>query len=440
MSIFHINGKKQKGLLLTGLIALFCFFIIGPVNADVPLIEDFDSYSTGLLGGNGGWSSNSRMYITTAQSETSPNSIHASTGYTGTAYTSGETVTDGSWAFSFYLSSDYSGEFLLNFQGLASTNDNVFSAKFEDDPVYGNIFHVVAVSDETLATNLSLDAWHTFKIIFDCNENTYSASIDELTPVDSSLNAFPTLQRINLAMYNSYLYLDSIEEGGPMCAIGSCGICESYYPCIEAGCFWYYSSYLQGSYCIEPYEPEPEECGPMWKCQFCGSQALCEAESDCEWADRGFGDACYMIEPTLPLTEGDWEEPDIDTCDGLSGTDLWLCEIKNFLAGLFMPSQEKLSELNTTFGAFKQKFPFNYVNQLGTFLDNIKEGIYEDNDIPITILGHESTVSFDFFESESEVGGETESFGDTIKSFTAIVIIFAFLMWILNFIDRFKAL
>lgn len=216
-----------------------------------------------------------------------------------------------------------------------------------------------------------------------------------------------------------------------------CSLYETYETCIGAGCVWYYSEWLHHSYCVEPpEEPEPEECGSFFKCQYCVSEATCEAEL-CEWKDIGFGDRCYMLEPVIPPPQGEWEAPELENCEGLGTIETWLCEIKNFIAGIFMPTKEKVNEFYATIGAFKEKFPFNYARSLSDFFSAIKTGFATEKDIPIKILNASSTVSFAFWNASATIGGQSEYLKNIVKDFSTLIILLAFLVWLIGFIKRF---
>lgn len=223
------------------------------------------------------------------------------------------------------------------------------------------------------------------------------------------------------------------------CVLGSCRNCEIYDTCIAVGCVWYELEnplIFPSAACVEPYEPNPEECGSFFKCQFCGTEETCGEQLNCEWVNRGLGEKCYMAEPIIPPEQAIWEVPELEDCEELSGVEKWLCKIKNFIAGVFMPSQEKIDSLYQTFANFKQKFPFNYAGALAGFFNDIKISLSEEKSIPIKILGQEANVNFTFWEKTATIGGESETFKNVVKDFTSAIIIFCWFIWIISFIKR----
>lgn len=223
----------------------------------------------------------------------------------------------------------------------------------------------------------------------------------------------------------------------PPCSLGFCKYCETYDTCIEAGCSWYYSTWLQQYFCVEPFEPEPEECGSFFKCQYCTTQTTCELQLNCEWIDRGLGFKCYMKEPTIPPPQVSWEVPELEDCDELTGIERWLCKIKNFIAGIFMPTQTKIDELYNTLGAFQQKFPFNYILALQTFFNSVRVSLDTQKSIPIKILGQEADVSFAFWDKTTTIGGVSETFKNILFDFTTILVFLCWFVWLIHFVRRF---
>jgi len=231
------------------------------------------------------------------------------------------------------------------------------------------------------------------------------------------------------------VYIDTIKKIS-VCELGNCSACEIYDTCINAGCFWYYSIFLQQYFCVEPFEPEPEECGSFYKCQYCLTQGTCEAELNCEWVDKGFGEKCYMIEPEIPPEQITWEVPELEDCSLLSGVEKWLCDIKNFVAGIFLPSQEKMDSLYQSIMSLKDKFPFNYIGIIKDFFTDIKNELASSKEIPIKIFGVEGNVDFSFWDKTVVIGGLSETFGNILIDFTSFIILLSFFVWLMSFIRR----
>ncbi|GAI29612.1 unnamed protein product, partial [marine sediment metagenome] len=210
---------------------------------------------------------------------------------------------------------------------------------------------------------------------------------------------------------------------------------ENFADCSNAGCFWFYNLGTYSYFCSDV--SEEMECGVFLNCQYCKTQETCEANFNCEWKDYGFGEKCYKEQISPATTTVEWTVPDLEDCGPLSGVEKWLCEIKNFIAGAFLPSQEKLNELYNILLDFRQKFPFNYINIFTDFFKNIEEDIDEEASIPIKILGHEHNVDFSFWDATTTIGGITESFKNIIVDMTTALILLTFLVWLVSFLRRF---
>lgn len=426
------------GLCLTGLF-LFSNEVLGATIFE----DDFESYTTGQdLGSQVDWTCGFTNAIITenkAQSgiKSVRNKYHDNPAES-VCFKDGLPVEEeGSQQIWFYITSGFtelvSFEIDNNEVGMGIENGLV---KYLDS----------AFQWQTLTTFNEYDEWVSLGIrwqysIHPSSEISYSYNGGDWTDwiyFGSTTNyqrviiSWPTQQE------DAVFYFDTIEEAPPPCELGTCWACISFDTCATAGCWWYHSVYIQGYYCGEPYDPDPEVCGPFFKCQYCLTQELCEAEAEtCEWANKGYGEKCYMLEPTIPPIQEEWEVPDLEDCGVLSGVELWLCEIKNFIAGVFMPSQTKITALYQTIGAFKDRFPFNYAGSLKTFFIDIEESIDEEKGIPIKVLGQESNVSFEFWDEETTIGGVAETFKNILFDFTTLIVLLGFFVWIISLIRRF---
>lgn len=118
--------------------------------------------------------------------------------------------------------------------------------------------------------------------------------------------------------------------------------------------------------------------------------------------------------------------PEEEDCSSYTIPDKWICEIKNIFNGAFLPSEAKLNELNIAINSFQTKAPFNYLSSASNILENVKNGISED-DLSITIMQNTSQVNLN----------DIEAFTSIIKTFFTILLMFAFLFWGINYIKHF---
>lgn len=293
-----------------------------------------------------------------------------------------------------------------------------------------------------LSEDLPLDEWWSltfewsvpndlWRIRF--NDNAFSEWIDSVSILGGA-------KGYHIENQNLMLAFDDIGVAPAVCEIGGCQYCEIYDTCVEAGCFWYHADWTltPNEWCTEPpEEPAPEECGAFYKCQYC-DQTGCEAQTGfCDWTDIGFGDKCYMTEPEIPPEQGEWEAPELDECGALSGVELWLCNIKNFIAGIFMPTEAKVNEFYSTIGNFKTRFPFNYSRALATFFGDIKTSFATENEVSVKILGESGNVDFEFWSASTTIGGTAETFANVIKDISTFIIFLVLAVWIISLIRRF---
>ena len=133
---------------------------------------------------------------------------------------------------------------------------------------------------------------------------------------------------------------------------------------------------------------------------------------------------------------GYYEELEPSDCSGLTLTETFLCNIKNILQGIFVPSQEKVAELNQNIQLLSQKFPMNYLSEASDFFSDINSGIEATSTISLSIMDATGTIDFSVWEGEADVGGSTQTVSDIFKGFFSAVIIFGFIVWAINFGKR----
>jgi len=130
------------------------------------------------------------------------------------------------------------------------------------------------------------------------------------------------------------------------------------------------------------------------------------------------------------------EYPELEDCSQYNIPDRWICEIKNALKSIFLPSKEKLNELKSTLDLFKQKFPFNYINLFSGFYQDINNEINETSTIPFKILGQQGYVDLAFWENTAEIGGITQTFSHIIYNFFLFLFLLIFVFWLISFLKR----
>jgi hypothetical protein len=131
-----------------------------------------------------------------------------------------------------------------------------------------------------------------------------------------------------------------------------------------------------------------------------------------------------------------WTIPAEEDCDGYSGIDKIICQIKNLLTGLVVPSQSKVDSLKNTLTAFNTKFPMNYISALQGFFEDVQDGLDEEAAISFKVLGQSGTLDDSFWDTAITFGGTAQTIGSLFKSLITAVFVIAFLGWCLAFLGR----
>lgn len=457
-----------RGLILGVLLILTPFFIVEVVEAfNYYWKETFEGYSVGLLSDNPKWSDLPSNFYFVSDDEGDVLSGEKA----GKVETYGDEfpeiifnpnsdVNSGIKYYQFSLKPRYwtSGFYgYLKFRFI-DTDGDWFMAGLQNERDKSDVFNVILAgyffdcetfdpigySDPEKIGEISKENWITFHLRADFDNKMIRITSDEVEGQwcmwFKAERTASILTKLELRSFKTKIAFDDFEEKG-ICELGGCQYCEIYETCIEAGCFWYYSFYGcqigQCYSCVEPYEPEPEECGAFYQCQYCMTQETCEEQLNCEWVDRGLGFKCYMKEPQMPPEQVAWEVPELEDCSELSGVEKWLCEIKNFVAGIFMPSQEKIDILYQTFANFKERFPFNYIGSMNFFFSDVRNSLDQEKNIPVKILGQQGDVSFGFWDKTTTIGGISETFKDIVKDFTTFIVFLGWFLWLISFLQRF---
>jgi hypothetical protein len=138
----------------------------------------------------------------------------------------------------------------------------------------------------------------------------------------------------------------------------------------------------------------------------------------------------------IPPEEECPSQPELEDCSQYNIPDRWICEIKNALKSIFLPTCEKLMELKRTTDLFKQKFPFNYINLFTSFYQDINNGINETSTIPFKILGQSGNVDLAFWENQTTIGGITQTFSHIIYNIFLFLLLFVFVLWLISYLKR----
>jgi len=145
----------------------------------------------------------------------------------------------------------------------------------------------------------------------------------------------------------------------------------------------------------------------------------------CSGINGGTSDYCYGNKTSPPLMP-ELPAGSLDDCSDLSILEGIVCNIGNTLKTIFLPSSEKINELNQTINKMASKFPFSYISKATETFNNVKGNITETSMLELSIMGSEKS-SIDF---------STIAFFDYIKMLTTILIIIIFSFWLIRFIKH----
>lgn len=436
ISINTFISQNSKSLFFI-VIFLTLLFAGGKMFGASPFTEDFDSYIAGDLNNQSDWEDCQSYWsyqVSTTTSYSEPSSAFTPQSVWGRcSEKTGNQIETGSWSFwgRIFAGAGSISQFYL-YSGTSTQAEAMMSFDTGGNIDYYNgssWINVCSVDDDVWFW--SIIEWDntTNKVRYTCESISQTSGwVDP--PYDQTINYLSRFRLLSTGN-NPNTYIDDIGE------MSSCQFHETYSSCIDDNCSWYYSIYLQEYFCVDLITPDDEECDAFYKCQYCSDQTTCEEQLNCQWTDRGYGDQCYMIEPTIPPDQVSWEIPDLDDCSSLPALDTLVCEIKNLITGAVMPSQAKIETLYQTIGAFKNKFPFNYVASLDDFFTNISDDLEATSTIPIEILGATSSVNFVFWNATTTIGGSEETLKNILIDLTTFIILLGWFTWFISLIKRF---
>lgn len=130
--------------------------------------------------------------------------------------------------------------------------------------------------------------------------------------------------------------------------------------------------------------------------------------------------------------------PSTEDCSGYDLLERLVCEIKNFVSGIFIPSPNKVSELRTNIEMVKGKAPYTYLLATKEFLIDLNGVISTSTpSVPFSMFGATGTIDFTIFEATTTFAGLTPSFSDFVRFFFVILIVFKLLIpWYLSFLRK----
>ncbi len=113
-----------------------------------------------------------------------------------------------------------------------------------------------------------------------------------------------------------------------------------------------------------------------------------------------------------------------------------VCDLKNAIKKIFVPSAGSMASLKTTIDGFSGKAPMNYINATKTFFSDIQSGLDNTQNVPFKVLGKSGNVDFTLFSKTATVAGATRSYADILKLFFTFVLVLGFTFWSIGYIRK----
>jgi len=126
----------------------------------------------------------------------------------------------------------------------------------------------------------------------------------------------------------------------------------------------------------------------------------------------------------------------LEDCSSYSLLERLVCELKNVVKGIFIPSPQSMNDLKNTIQAFNNKAPMNYIKATRDFLTSVRDGLDSQRELNFKILGQTASVNFDFWDSTTEFNGQNTSFLNIIRIlFTCLLGVF-YVVYFVKLLNR----
>lgn len=442
--------KTLYGVILTLLLGVVVLLHPFFVSADTFLLDDFDSYSTGPLNGQGYWICNdSGVVVSTTTYDSAPNSVAVNYGACDANNANLEKIESGTFTIAIKMNTgqSYGHTLTLGLLDRSTGGNSVFNGKVRCEGASADncIFSYYAGGNWiSIKENMARNTWYDLDIWFDHATHTWKARVDddvwteEIAFYNEGATGVDDFSFSGVGPLSGWI--DSLHTTFE-CSLGHCSECGIWTTCQTAGCNWSCAPDWSGigCWCSEPAS-SPEACGGFFKCQYCETEAAC-TDVTCEWNTRGGITKCFTKLPVIPEAQEEWQGCEFDDCDPIPplGTiEKWICVLRNSIQGIYCPTQATMSALQDTVNSFETKFPFNYIEAMKQFFIDIKTSLATAKTVPIKMFGVSmGNLDFSIFDSNITIGGQTETIGEFCTFASTILLYFGLFFWLLAIIRRF---
>jgi len=126
----------------------------------------------------------------------------------------------------------------------------------------------------------------------------------------------------------------------------------------------------------------------------------------------------------------------LEDCSSYPLLERLVCDLKNAIKRIFVPSAESITALKTTIDGLKNKAPMNYISITKDFIVDVKDDINSSMDLSFKILNKTGNVSFAFWENTTNLAGENQTFSQIFKAFFIFLLVFSFLIWAIFYVRK----
>lgn len=486
MTTFVMSKRKE---------ALFCLIFVGlfifltPVFADSSFNDDFESYPLGNLVGNDNW------FHTTSDNKTQVvnNPVYAGTrsascfwsaGGFDNPYKMASTTEIGSLNLKFYLAqpTNVNAEIILAVRGtFESGGTTIYGLKFDYNATTSQYDAYVSNDYGTgfilLLTNVATGTWNDLTIQWEGTTDKMKTAINGTASNWTYTNyPFGSANRFQFsACTYGYIYIDDMVSI-PYLTNPTDPIFDINYPtdCVYTTSTSPISFNASGTISVPSLSPYvwtdfsviAQEFSTASTTYFSTSTTLLAGSNysydipitlpDGAWkisyrlsgfynGEVGvFYTTTHYCETTgigtgLPLPV--WKEITeaeflgLEDCSGYPLLERLVCDLKNAIKRIFIPSDKNMSDLKATLEGLKQKAPMNYISATKDFFSNINNNV-SNATLTFAVLGKTGNVDFSFWDRTSTIGGISQTFAGTIRIFFTFILVLAFMFWAISYVRK----
>jgi len=170
----------------------------------------------------------------------------------------------------------------------------------------------------------------------------------------------------------------------------------------------------------------------VWGYSSCPGIPYCQ---NLYWTDicgTGFG---VSGAPTIPEIISPPPPFGQEDCSGYDLLEKLTCEIKNFIAGAFLPNASSTLELQRNLDLVKQRAPYNYIVATRDFFASVNSTLTTSTP-EISIMGATGTLDFSLMNTTTTFAGASQKISVILRGFFQMVLILGFLFWAQGYLRK----